>query len=89
MSNAVPPDQSEREQATAPGSGRQLRRHGRLRLGRMLLGRDTQRPQTRALLRSIDLGQVVGLRDRAIIAVLYTAACIGAVATLKIESLEA
>jgi integrase/recombinase XerD len=45
--------------------------------------------QARQLLRSIDLGHVVGLRDRAIIAVLiYTAARIGAVATLKLKSLE-
>ena len=45
--------------------------------------------QARQLLRSIDLDHVVGLRDRAIIAVLiYTAARIGAVATLKMKSLE-
>jgi integrase/recombinase XerD len=45
--------------------------------------------QARQLLRSIELGHVVGLRDRAIVAVLiYTAARIGAVASLKLRSLE-
>jgi integrase/recombinase XerD len=45
--------------------------------------------QARKLLASIDTSHVVGLRDRAIIAVLiYTAARIGAVATLKMKSLE-
>ncbi len=44
--------------------------------------------QARALLRSIDTGHVVGLRDRAVIAVLiYTAARIGAVAGLRRGSL--
>ena len=43
----------------------------------------------RTLLRSIDTGHVVGLRDRAVIAVLiYTAARIGAVASLKRGSLS-
>lgn len=45
--------------------------------------------QARTLLQSIDLGHVVGLRDLAVIAVLiYTAARVGAVATLKMKSLE-
>lgn len=45
--------------------------------------------QARTLLQSIDLGHVVGLRDRAVIAVLiYTAARIGAAAGLKMKSLE-
>jgi integrase/recombinase XerD len=44
--------------------------------------------QARALLRLIDTGHVVGLRDRAVIAILiYTAARIGAVAGLKRGSL--
>ena len=45
--------------------------------------------QARQLLRSIELSHVVGLRDRAIIAMLiYTAARIGAIASLKLKSLE-
>ena len=45
--------------------------------------------QARRLLASIDTSHVVGLRDRAVIAVLiYTAVRIGAVATLKMKSLE-
>ena len=44
--------------------------------------------QARTLLRLIDTGNVVGLRDRAVIAILiYTAARIGAVASLKRGSL--
>jgi integrase/recombinase XerD len=45
--------------------------------------------QARTLLKSIDLSHVVGLRDRAVIAIMiYTAARVGAVATLKMKSLE-
>ncbi len=45
--------------------------------------------QARTLLKSIDLSHVVGLRDRAVIAIMiYTAARVGASATLKIKSLE-
>lgn len=41
-------------------------------------------PQARKLMRSIDTSHVVGLRDRAIIAIMiYTAARVGAVATLR------
>jgi site-specific recombinase XerD len=44
-------------------------------------------PQARALLASIDLTTVVGLRDRAVVAVLiYTAARAGAVAKLRVGS---
>lgn len=45
-------------------------------------------PNARALLQSIDTGHAVGLRDRAILAVLaYTAARVGAVAKLTAKSL--
>jgi site-specific recombinase XerD len=45
--------------------------------------------QARALLRSIDVSQVVGLRDRALIAVLiYTAARVGAVCRLRVHDLQ-
>lgn len=45
--------------------------------------------QAKALLESIDAGDVVGLRDRAVLAVLlYTAARVGAVAKLTIKSLQ-
>lgn len=43
-------------------------------------------PQARRLMKSLDLGHVIGLRDRAIIAIMiYTAARVGAVATLRIS----
>src|SRR5262249_31160360 len=45
--------------------------------------------QARALLRSIDVSHAVGLRDRALIAVLiYTAARVGAVCRLKVHDLQ-
>jgi integrase/recombinase XerD len=45
--------------------------------------------QARTLLRSIDVGDIVGLRDRALIAVLiYTAARVGAVCRLKLRDLQ-
>ena len=45
--------------------------------------------QARTLLKSIDVSNVVGLRDRAVLAVLvYTAARVGAVAKLTLKSLK-
>ena len=45
--------------------------------------------QARTLLKSIDVSNLVGLRDRAILAVLiYTAARVGAVAKLTVKSLK-
>src|SRR4051794_11093914 len=45
--------------------------------------------QARTLLRSLDATNVVGLRDRAVIAVMiYTAARVGAVAKLKLKNLQ-
>jgi site-specific recombinase XerD len=50
---------------------------------------EIQVEQARTLLRSIDTSHVVGLRDRAIIAILiYTAARVGAVAKLLMKSFE-
>ena len=47
------------------------------------------RDQVRALFKSIDVSNLVGLRDRAILAVLvYTAARVGAVAKLTLKSLK-
>ena len=46
--------------------------------------------QVRTLLKSIDVSNLVGLRDRAVLAVLvYTAARVGAIAKLTVKSLSA
>ena len=65
------------------------------RQGRALRGRRRQdaarsaSTQVRTLLKSIDVSNPVGLRDRAILAVLvYTAARVGAVAKLTLKSLK-
>ena len=68
-----------------PGGDRQGRA---LRRGRGQDARD-RRDQVRTLFKSIDVSNPVGLRDRAILAVLvYTAARVGAVAKLTLKSFK-
>ncbi len=71
---------------------RLVRRRGALELTHVLTGQATVEisvEQARKLLRSLDLGHVVGLRDRAVLGVLaYTGARVGAVARLRLGDLR-